>query len=134
MPTDRFVTLPAKLLVPEPRRGQAGRRRLLRSLEAGRRRRLTLVSAPTGFGKTSALAAWAAARSARFAWVSLDEGDDEPTRFWAYVVAAIEAAVPEFAGATARRLRAPGASVADEVLPELVNALARVGEPLVLVL
>jgi LuxR family maltose regulon positive regulatory protein len=134
MPTDRFVALRTKLLIPEPRRGEAGRRRLLRTLEAGRRRRLTLVSAPTGFGKTSALAAWAAARTARFAWVSLDEGDDEPTRFWAYVVAAIEGAVPEFAGTAARRLRAPGVTVADEVLPVLVNALARVSEPLVLVL
>ncbi|WP_028064055.1 LuxR C-terminal-related transcriptional regulator [Solirubrobacter soli] len=134
MPTDQFAAPRTKLLIPEPRRGQAVRRRVLRALEAGRRRRLTLVSAPTGFGKTSALAAWGLTGTARFAWVSLDEGDDEPTRFWAYVVAAIEGAAPEFAGTAARRLRAPGVSVADEVLPVLADALSPVNAPLVLVL
>lgn len=135
MGADAFVAIRTKLLVPELRRGQAGRRTLIRALEAGRERRLTLVSAPTGFGKTSTLAAWAAASPARFAWVSLDEADDEPTRFWSYVVAALEATAPEFPGTPARRLRAPGVSVADEVLPTLVNALApAASQPLVLVL
>lgn len=129
-----FVAVRTKLLVPELRRGQVARRELISMLEAGRASRLTLVSAPTGFGKTTALAAWAAASPARFAWVSLDEGDDEPTRFWSYVVAAIERAASEFSGTAARRLRAPGVSVADEVLPVLVNQLAQVKQPLVLVL
>jgi LuxR family transcriptional regulator, maltose regulon positive regulatory protein len=129
-----FVAVRTKLLVPELRRGQVTRRGLIRALETGRARALTLVSAPTGFGKTSMLAAWAAASPARFGWVSLDEGDDEPTRFWSYVVAAIESAAPEVPGTAARRLRSPGVSVADEVLPVLVNALAPVKQPLVVVL
>jgi LuxR family maltose regulon positive regulatory protein len=134
MSTDGFVAIQTKLLVPELRRGQANRRALTGALEAGRSRRLTVVSAPTGFGKTSALAAWAVASPARFAWVSLDEADDEPTRFWSYVVAAIERVVPEFPGTAARRLRGPGVSVADEVLPVVVNSLTPVTQPLVLVL
>jgi LuxR family transcriptional regulator, maltose regulon positive regulatory protein len=129
-----FVPVRTKLLVPELQRGQVTRRGLVRALEAGRAHRLTLVSAPTGFGKTSALAAWAAASPARFVWVSLDEGDDEPTRFWSYLVAAIESVVPEFPGVVARRLRAPGVSVADEVLPVLINQLALVTQPLVVVI
>jgi LuxR family transcriptional regulator, maltose regulon positive regulatory protein len=129
-----FVAVRTKLLVPELRRGQVTRRELVRALEAGRAGSLTLVSAPTGFGKTSALAAWAAASPARFAWLSLDEGDDEPTRFWSYVVTAIERAAPEVPGTAARRLRAPGVSVADEVLPVLVNMLAAVKQSLVVVL
>jgi LuxR family maltose regulon positive regulatory protein len=133
-PDADFVAIRTKVLVPELRRGQIPRRDLIATLEAGREnRRLTLVSAPTGFGKTSALAAWASASRARFAWVALDEGDDEPTRFWRYVVAAIEAAAPEFPGTAARRLRGPGVSIADEVLPVLVNQLAQVNRPLVLV-
>src|SRR5688500_17261727 len=108
-----FVAVRTKLLVPDIRRGQVTRRELIRALEAGRARRLTLVSAPTGFGKTSALAAWAAASPARFAWVSLDAADAEPTRFWRYVVAAIESAAPELPGTAARRLRAPGVAVTD---------------------
>jgi LuxR family maltose regulon positive regulatory protein len=133
-PESDFVAVRTKLLVPELRRGLIARRELIDSLEEGRSGRLTLVSAPTGFGKTSMLAAWAATSPARFAWVSLDEGDDEPTRFWSYVVAAIESAAPEFPGTAARRLRGPGVSVADEVLPVLVNQLARLTQPLVVVL
>jgi LuxR family maltose regulon positive regulatory protein len=129
-----FVAVRTKLLVPELRRGQVTRLELIRALEAGRAGSLTLVSAPTGFGKTSALAAWAAASPARFAWLSLDEGDDEPIRFWSYVVAAIERAAPEVPGTAARRVRAPGVSVADEVLPVLVNTLAAVKQSLVVVL
>jgi ATP/maltotriose-dependent transcriptional regulator MalT len=129
-----FVAVRTKVLVPEIRRGQIPRRELIASLEAGRAGRLTLVSAPTGFGKTSVLGAWAATSPARFGWVSLDEADDEPTRFWSYVVAAIEGAAPEFPGTAARRLRGPGVSVADEVLPVLANQLARLRHPLVVVL
>jgi ATP/maltotriose-dependent transcriptional regulator MalT len=131
---DDFVAVRTKVVVPELRRGQVARRELIRTLETGRTRKLTLVCAPTGFGKTSALAAWAAASPARFGWVSLDESDDDPVRFWSYVVAAIESAAPEVPGTAARRLRAPGVSVADEVLPVLVNQLAQVARPLVVVL
>ena len=60
-----------------------------------------MIAAPTGFGKTSTLAEWAAASPARFAWVSLDEGDDDPSRFWSYVVAAVESAAPELPGTAA---------------------------------
>jgi ATP/maltotriose-dependent transcriptional regulator MalT len=129
-----FVAVRTKLLVPDLRRGQVTRRELMHALENGRTRRLTIVSAPTGFGKTSTLSAWAAASPARFAWVSLDEGDDEPVRFWSYLVAAIESAAPEVPGTAARRLRGPGVSVADDVLPVLANQLALIKQPLVLVL
>jgi LuxR family transcriptional regulator, maltose regulon positive regulatory protein len=129
-----FVAVRTKLLVPELRRGQVPRRELIGALEDGRTRRLTVVAAPTGFGKTSALAAWAAVSPARFGWVSLDEGDDDPPRFWTYVVAALEAAAPELPGTAARRLASPGVSIADEVLPVLVNELSRVKQPIVLVL
>jgi ATP/maltotriose-dependent transcriptional regulator MalT len=129
-----FVTASTKLLVPERGQGVLPRPELIDALEAGRARRLTVVSAPTGFGKTTALTEWAETSPARFAWVSLDEGDDEPTRFWSYVVAAVEGAAPELPDTAARRLRGPGVSIADEVLPALVNELAMVARPLVLVL
>jgi LuxR family transcriptional regulator, maltose regulon positive regulatory protein len=129
-----FEAVATKLRVPERRRGLVARPALIGALEAGRAHRVTVVSAPTGFGKTSTLAAWAAASPARFAWVSLDERDDEPTRFWGCVVAAIEAAASELPRTAGRRLRGPGVSIADEVLPVLVNELAQVAEPLVLVL
>jgi LuxR family maltose regulon positive regulatory protein len=96
---------------------------------------LALVSAPTGFGKTTLLAEWAVVtRGVRFVWVSLDRGDDEPQRFWRYAVAALEGAAPELSGTAGRRLRGPGVSIVDEVLPLLVNELTSVPQPLVLVL
>ena len=124
-----FVAVGTKLLVPERRRRLVPRPELIAALEAGRARRLTVVSAPTGFGKTSALTEWAAASPAR--WVSLDEGDSEPARFWSYVVAAVEGAAPELPGTAGRRLRGPSVSIADEVLPVLVNDLTALEESLV---
>jgi LuxR family transcriptional regulator, maltose regulon positive regulatory protein len=129
-----FVAVATKLLVPERRSGLVARPELIGTLEAGRARRATVVAAPTGFGKTSALTEWAAASPARFAWVSLDAGDDDPSRFWNYVVAAVETSAPELPGTAGRRLRGPGVSIADEVLPVLVNELTTLAQPLVLVL
>jgi LuxR family maltose regulon positive regulatory protein len=129
-----FVAVATKLLVPERRSGLVERPELIDALEAGRARRATVVAAPTGFGKTSTLTAWAATSPARFAWVSLDGSDDDPTRFWTYVVASVEGAAPELPGTAARRLRGPGVSIADEVLPVLVNELTAIAQPLVIVL
>ncbi len=92
------------------------------------------MSTPTGFGKTSILTEWGAASPARFAWVSLDEGDGDASRFWSYVVAAVEGAAPELPGTAGRRLRGAGVAIADEVLPVLVNELTTLTQPLVLVL
>jgi ATP/maltotriose-dependent transcriptional regulator MalT len=77
-----FVAVGTKVLVPERRSGLVERPELIGELEAGRTRRLTVVSTPTGFGKTSILTEWGAASPARFAWVSLDEGDGDASRFW----------------------------------------------------
>jgi LuxR family maltose regulon positive regulatory protein len=129
-----FVAVGTKVLVPERRSGLVERPELIGELEAGRTRRLTVVSTPTGFGKTSILTEWGAASPARFAWVSLDEGDGDASRFWSYVVAAVEGAAPELPGTAGRRLRGAGVAIADEVLPVLVNELTTLTQPLVLVL
>src|SRR5918997_4578164 len=65
------------------------RQHLTRWLEEGARRRLTLVCAPAGFGKTTLLAQWARASGMPVAWLALDEGDDDPARFWRYFFAAL---------------------------------------------
>jgi ATP/maltotriose-dependent transcriptional regulator MalT len=131
---DEFVAVTTKLLVPERRSGMVARPQLIAALEAGRPRRATVIAAPTGFGKTSALAEWASESPARFAWVSLDPGDDDPIRFWNYVVAAVEGTAPEVPDTAARRLRGPGVAISDEILPVLVNDLTTLAQPLVLVL
>ena len=123
-----------KRLVPSPRQGLVPRPALAGMVENARGGRLTVVSAPTGSGKTSALAEWAAQTPARVAWYTIDRGDNDAVRFWTYLVAAIGDAAPELPGTAARRLRAPGVSLADEVLPVIVNELAGVRAPLAIVL
>lgn len=130
-----FVGVRTKLLVPVPRPRALPRPHLVELLDQGLTAKMTLVSAPTGWGKTSVLAEWAAGcRGVRFAWVSLDPGDDDALQFWRYVTAAVAAVEPSAADTAARRLRSPVVAISDEILPVLVNGLAEIPQPLVLVL
>jgi LuxR family maltose regulon positive regulatory protein len=85
---DRLL-LRAKLYVPRSRPGVVPRQRLYERLDEGVRRELTVVSAPAGFGKTTLLANWSRQSELPVAWVSLDERDNDPVRFFSYVVAAL---------------------------------------------
>ena len=115
-----------KLYVPKLRRGLVARPRLLERLGGGAEARLTLVSAPAGFGKTTLLAAWldeAAADGRCVAWLSLDAADNEPASFWTYVVTALQGAVPGV-GASALELLASSPVPTELVLTTLLNELA----------
>jgi LuxR family transcriptional regulator, maltose regulon positive regulatory protein len=123
-----------KLMVPAPPAGVISRDRLHRLLDSGTGGRLTLVIAPAGYGKTVLAASWLATAPGRAAgWVSLDGRDNEPSRFWAYLLAAITAA-----GAglqlPAAGLAEPGTGPPQDTLAPLVNALAALAGDLVLVL
>ena len=85
--------LETKLFVPKWRTGLVSRLRLVERLKQGAERKLTLVSAPAGFGKSTVLAEWVAATQASerpTAWVSLDQSDNDPVFFWAYFIAALQ--------------------------------------------
>jgi len=121
--------LTTKLRQPPPRRDRAPRPRLLERLEAGTAGRLTLVSAPAGYGKTTALAAWAASTSKPVAWLSLDEADNAPQRCLRHLVAALQR--------SDETLRELGDFVGEDLeaaLITVVNDVADNSEPLVLVL
>jgi LuxR family maltose regulon positive regulatory protein len=98
--------------------------------------RLTLVSAPPGWGKSTLLAQWAEVDAAGrdFAWLSLDHADGDPIRFWKYVLAALEPHVPEAKEIEQRLVNAPRAAFVELLLPSLVNALAALPGEVVLVL
>ncbi len=123
--------LGTKLYVPRLRRGSVGRPRLMSRMDAGADARLTLISAPAGFGKTTLLAAWlqqAATADRSVAWLSLDAADNEPTSFWSYVATALERAAR---GVGTRVLDALAASPAptELMLTTLLNELdAAAGE------
>jgi hypothetical protein len=83
-------TTPSTLLRAGPRTRLVSRPRLLERLTAGLQRKLTFVSAPAGFGKTTLLGEWVASCGRPVAWLSLDEGDNDPARFWPYFIAAVQ--------------------------------------------
>src|SRR5580692_4087629 len=98
VPSDDAVTGEATLLDGKFRAPGAGpdvvhRERLTALIEQATERPVTVITAPPGAGKTVACAGWAAARarSRRIAWLSLDEGDRDPGRFWACVMTALAA-------------------------------------------
>ena len=99
------------------------------------RQRLTLLNAPAGYGKTTLLAWWQQADERRpFAWISLDEGDGDPRRFWSYVSDAVGRLGTRPAGLRAALPGAVPPSIADAVVPDLINAIAAVPRAVVLVL
>ena len=113
-----------KLYVPQPRQGSISRSRLLQRLDRGARSKLTLISAPAGFGKTTLLAEWlSSGGGGSVAWLSLDKTDDELTAFWSHVVATLAAANPN-AGDGFSDLLAPGQRADDAFLAKLLNQLA----------
>jgi LuxR family maltose regulon positive regulatory protein len=126
------VVLETKLTRPHVRSEHVARPDLLAVLRDGGSRRLTLVAAPPGFGKTTLLAEWAAAEPA-VAWLSVDEDDNDPARFFAYMAAALRRVEPELAGRALAALRSPGADLVEVVLPLLLNDLAGLDSDLVLV-
>ncbi|HET8844311.1 MAG TPA: hypothetical protein VFN35_22785, partial [Ktedonobacteraceae bacterium] len=81
--------LRTKLAIPPVHPISISRARLLTQLDKWREFKVTLISAPTGFGKTTLLSEWASQSSLAVAWISLSESDNEPTRFWAYFVDAL---------------------------------------------
>jgi ATP/maltotriose-dependent transcriptional regulator MalT len=130
------VLLASKFHPPDPRREWVPRQRLVYRLAADDAK-LALVHAPAGFGKTIAVAQWRAAEipDQAFAWVSLDPGDDDPVRLWSHIVSALQWACPSLAGEDLLALlRVQVPDIPGRLVPALVNALAGLGERVVLVL
>ena len=125
-----------KLHAPSARKEWAKREELVDYL-AGVTARLVLIDAPAGYGKTTLVAQWRSSPGERrsFGWVSLDPGDNDPGRLWRHVVCAVQRACPEFAAdEVLSTLRIQTPDFAGRLLPLLVNDLAALPEPVVLVL
>jgi LuxR family maltose regulon positive regulatory protein len=99
-------------------------------------RPLTVIRGPAGSGKSLLMAQWrlAAPGDRKVAWLSLDEGDNEPVRFWSYVIAALRSVLPEFGEGPLSLLRAPGVDLLDEAVPTLINELLETPSETVLLL
>lgn len=130
--------LSTKLYVPPTRPGLVTRPRLIERLNAGLHCPLTLISAPAGFGKTTLLSDWAQGAARAIAWLSLDEGDNDPARFLAYLIAALQAAEqngdPHIGQTTLGALQSPQLPPLEELLTPLLNEISVTVDPLVLIL
>jgi len=118
--------LATKLHPPRAHRNLIPRSRLIERLDDGLKYPLTLISAPAGSGKTSALNAWISHRERCIAWLSLDEGDNDPTRFWTYVIAALQLLRPDLGNHAHALLQAQGQQPQpiEFVLTVLLNEIA----------
>lgn len=121
--------LATKLTIPPTRPILVGRPRLIERLNDAVRQKLTLICAPAGSGKTTLVSAWCASSPARdlpIAWLALDERDDDPMRFWTYVIAALDSVQPGVGRGALAVLRSPQPPPIETVLTLLVNALATI--------
>jgi LuxR family maltose regulon positive regulatory protein len=135
VPTGGLVVA-TKLHIPAVLPERVARPALVSALREAVHARLVLVSAPAGSGKTTLLASWHgdSAEHRPFGWLSLDDRDNDPVRFWGGVLAAVRTVIPEFGAGVEAALRAPGADITELAVPMLVNALAELPTRIVLVL
>src|SRR5574341_2391762 len=129
-----FPLLTTKLSIPPLRPDLVQRLRLFERLKEGLARPLTLVSAPAGFGKTTLVTEWLNSAERPFAWLSLDESDNDPARFLTYFVAALQKIDPAIGQAALAMLQAPPPPPPEAFLTSLINDIAAAPQPFILVL
>jgi LuxR family maltose regulon positive regulatory protein len=128
---DLLVT---KYTIPPVRSLLLQRSHLLEILDQSGSVPLTLLSASAGFGKTTLLSAWASQSTSQVAWLTLDEEDNDPTRFWAYVIAALRHSGSPVGEATLAMLHSPQPSPLKGTLTSLINELAALSQDTALIL
>jgi LuxR family maltose regulon positive regulatory protein len=131
MPTPILAT---KLYIPRPRPNVVSRPRLLERLNEGLHRKLTLISAPAGFGKTTLVSEWLAGCERPAAWLSLDEGENDPTRFLTYLVAALQTIAATIGEGVLGVLQSSQPPPTEAMLTALLNDITTISDHFVLVL
>ena len=128
--------LATKLYIPPSRRSLVLRPRLVERLNDGLAagNRLTLISAPAGFGKTTLVGEWVAGCGRPVAWLSLDAGDSDPSRFLTYLIAALQAVAPGVGGGVLAVLQSPQPPPLESTLTALLNDVTGIERDVVLVL
>ncbi len=132
--------LTTKLYIPPLRPKTIRRPHLIKRLHEGLHsnqgfgRKLTLISAAAGFGKTTLLSEWLSLYEQPTAWLSLDEGDSDPARFLTYLVAALQTIAPDVGKGVLAALQSPQPPAPEAILASLLNDIAAIPHPFLLVL
>jgi LuxR family maltose regulon positive regulatory protein len=126
--------LTTKLYMPPIRPELVQRPRLIEHLNEGLHRKLVLICAPAGFGKTTLVSAWTKDCGVATAWISLDESDNDPARFLAYLVAALRTINKDIGKGTLSALGSPQPPGQEAILTELINDINTLPNSLILVL
>ena len=126
--------LATKLFIPPLRAKAVLRPRLIGQLNEGLHGKLTLISAPAGFGKTTLASEWVAGCERPVAWLSLDEGDSDLTRFLTYLVAALQTIAKPIGDGVLGMLQSPQPPPTESILTALLNEITTISGPFVLVL
>jgi LuxR family maltose regulon positive regulatory protein len=129
-----YSILATKLYIPQPRTDLVPRSTLIERLNDGLRNKLTLISAPAGFGKTTLISEWIQQSKMPIAWISLDERDSDPVGFLAYLVTALQKIKPNIGKAALTILQSPQSPPIESALTNLINEITTIQKDFVLIL
>lgn len=115
--------LTTKLYIPRPRPNLVARARLVERMNAGLDRKLTLIAAPAGFGKTTLLSEWIPQSPRCVTWLSLDAGDNDPIQFLSYLIASLKQLRPDFGSEAQAYLQFQQAPPITSILTTLINEI-----------
>ena len=129
-----MALLATKLYIPSVRTGVLSRSRLAEQLNLGLIRPLILISAPAGYGKTTLLSTWVANCKYPVAWLTLDQGDNDPVRFWRYIGAALQKANDRLGKSLHSTLFSVQTPDLEQIIIELVNDITASNKKFIVVL
>ncbi|MFC2014617.1 LuxR C-terminal-related transcriptional regulator [Chloroflexota bacterium] len=128
------LLLKTKLYIPRQRPEIVSRPRLIERLETGIQPKLTLIAAPAGYGKTTLLSEWVQCSLMPVCWLTLDEKDNDPTRFWLYVISAIQTIKTDIGKSALELLRSSQTLPIESMLALIVNEMSEMSNEFTLVL
>ncbi|PZD96526.1 LuxR family transcriptional regulator [Paenibacillus sambharensis] len=123
-----------KFYIPAPGPRTVIRRRLTERLSKGLHRRLSLISAPAGYGKTTLVSEWLTDCGRPAVWLSLEPGDNDFTRFITYMIFALQTITDHIGEGVLAVLQSPQPEPAESILTALLNELQNIPDPFILVL
>jgi LuxR family maltose regulon positive regulatory protein len=130
----QYPFLETKLYVPQPRPDLVQRTDLIDRLNKGISRKLTLISAPAGFGKTTLISEWISQSEIPVAWISLDKGDSDPVHFIHYIIAALQSFDANIGEPVLTMLQSPQQPLIEFIMTNLIKEITDIPYDYVLVL